>query len=93
MNIEKYFNNAYLNLPDDSNEKNEQIDKFKKVVDMVEEFMEVDTSDMKCLEITSEINCPFREDIVKPSIDREEVFENTSHREYGYFKLDKILED
>jgi aspartyl-tRNA(Asn)/glutamyl-tRNA(Gln) amidotransferase subunit C len=35
----------------------------------------------------------FREDVVKPSLDRELALSNAPQREDGYFKVPKILED
>lgn len=93
MNVDRYYKKAYLRLPEDKEERELQISKFKRVVDMIEKIMEYDTSNMDVFEITSDISSPLREDEVVESYDREEIFSNTDHREYGYFKLDNIMED
>lgn len=93
MNVERYYNKAYLRLPEDEKEREIQISKFERVVEMVDHMMEFSTERGEYFEITSEISSPLREDIVEESTDRELIFQNTKHREYGYFKLDKILED
>lgn len=93
MNVERYFKKAYLKLPENKEERDEQIKKFKDIVSMVETMMELDTTNMEEFEITSEIRSPLRKDEVKGSTDRELIFDNTKHREYGYFKLDNIMED
>ncbi|WP_282926036.1 Asp-tRNA(Asn)/Glu-tRNA(Gln) amidotransferase subunit GatC [Helcococcus kunzii] len=93
MDVERYFKKAYLSLPEDEYERKIQIDKINKIVDKVESIMQKDTSDYKEFEITSDLKSPLREDEVKDSTDRELIFANTNHREYGYFKLDNIMED
>lgn len=93
MNVERYYNKAYLRLPEDEKERDIQISKFERVVEMVDHMMEYSTESGEYFEITSEISSPLREDEVEESTDRELIFQNTKHREYGYFKLDKILED
>lgn len=93
MNVERYYEKSLLRLPENKKEREEQIKKFNNVVDMVDLMMDVNTVDMKSYEITSEIKSPLRQDEIKESTDRELVFANTKHREYGYFKLDNILED
>lgn len=93
MNVERYYNKAYLRLPEDEKERDIQISKFERVVEMVDHMIEYSTESGEYFEITSEISSPLREDEVEESTDRELIFKNTKHREYGYFKLDKILED
>lgn len=93
MNAERYYDKALLNLSEDAETRKAQIEGFNRVVEKVEKMMSVDTSNFEEFEITSEIESPLREDEVKESLDRELVFSNTTHREYGYFKLDNILED
>lgn len=93
MNVERYYEKALVRLPDNKEEREQQIKKFNNVVNMVDLMMDVDTSDMQIYEITSEIKSPLRKDEIKKSTDRELIFANTKHREYGYFKLDNVLED
>lgn len=93
MNVEKYYKKAYLDLPENKEEREIQIEKFKKVVEDIDKILNIDLSNEREYEITSAIKSPLREDEVKDSIDRELIFNNTNHREYGYFKLDNILED
>lgn len=93
MNVERYYNKAYLRLPEDEKERDIQIAKFKRVVEMADHILDYSTEKEEYFEITSEISSPLREDEEEASTDRELIFQNTKHREYGYFKLDKILED
>lgn len=93
MDVKRYYEKAYLRLPEDENEKNIQIEKFEKLVKLADYMMLQDSEGLDYYEITSEISSPLREDEVRESVDREDIFKNTKHREYGYFKLDNILED
>ena len=93
MNVENIYQKALLSLPENETDREEQIAKFEAIVDSVEKIMEVDTSNIEEFEITSDINSSLREDKIEESVDREVIFENTNHREYGYFKLDNVLED
>lgn len=93
MNVENIYQKALLSLPENETDRDEQIAKFEAIVDSVEKIMEVDTSNIEEFEITSDINSSLREDKIEESVDREVIFENTNHREYGYFKLDNVLED
>lgn len=93
MNVERYYERAYLRLPEDMDEKEVQISKFERIIEMVDHMMEHETSEDEYFEITSEISSPLREDEIEESTDRELIFTNTKHREYGYFKLDNIMED
>ena len=93
MNVERYYKKAYLDLPSDESERKIEIEKFEKVVKMANKLLDVDTSEMETYEITSELISPLRDDEIKESTDRELIFANTQHREYGYFKLDNIMED
>lgn len=93
MDVKRYYEKAYLRLPEDENERNIQIKKFEKLVKLADDMMLQDSEGLDYYEITSEISSPLREDEVRESVDREEIFKNTKYREYGYFKLDNILED
>lgn len=93
MDVKRYYEKAYLRLPEDENERNIQIEKFEKLVKLADDMMLQDSEGLDYYEITSEISSPLREDEVRESVDREDIFKNTKHREYGYFKLDNILED
>lgn len=93
MDVERYYKKAYLYLPEDGKEREDVIKKFERLVDLADEMLKEDTEGLDYYEITSEISSPLREDEVEDSIDRELIFKNTKHREYGYFKLDNIMEE
>lgn len=93
MDVERYYRKAYLELPEDKEERERQIKVFENVIKSADRLFEVDTEEIDAYEITSELSSPLREDVVVESVDRELIFTNTKHREYGYFKLDNIMED
>ena len=93
MDAKRYYERAFLNLPQDEKEKQIQIEKFESVVNSVNNLLDLQVEGEEYFEITSELSSPLRPDEVKESTDREEIFSNTDHREYGYFKLDNIMED
>lgn len=93
MDVERYYKKAYIDLPEEKRERDVQIEKFEKLVNLAEKLMQVDTDNYEEFEITSHVYSPLREDEVLESTDRELIFSNTKHREYGYFKLDNIMED
>lgn len=91
MDVERIYKKAFIDMKEE--EREVLVKKFRDVVSSVDKIMEVDTAGIEIFEITSEIESPLRDDEVTPSLDREAALKNTVHREYGYFKLDKILED
>lgn len=75
--------------------KEEELDiiakKFDDVLVFANEIMEVDTSECKALEIVVEHNSPLREDVVEESISREDALLNARDKEYGYFRLQRVV--
>lgn len=76
--------------------RDEEIDdfatKFSEVLEYVEKLAEVDTS---CVEPTYGVNDimnVFREDEVETSFDREDALKNAPDKEFGYFKLPKVID-
>jgi len=73
-------------------EKERVIYEFTLNLESLDEF---DNVDLENIEATLEVNKHaqrFREDLVGESLDREEVLKNTVEKQYGYFKLLKIVE-
>lgn len=66
--------------------------KFSEIVEYVEMLNELD---IKGVEPTYQVNEHvqlFREDKAEEGLSREEVLQNTSEHQYGYFKILKIVE-
>ena len=74
----------------------EELDKmeerFNTVLDFSRTILEVNTSDVDMLEIVENHESVLREDKVFESIGREEALKNAQDREYGYFRLKKVIE-
>ena len=87
--VKKIYYLANLNV------KEEELDiidkKFDDVLAFANEIMELDTSDCEALEIVVEHNSPLREDVVEESISREDALLNASDKEYGYFRLQRVV--
>lgn len=73
-------------------EKEEFTDEFSQILGFAERLNEVDTEDVEPLYQAYDYNQIFREDVVKESLSKEEVLQNTSEKQYGYFKLFNIME-
>ena len=87
--VKKIYYLANLNV------KEEELDtiakKFDDVLVFANEIMELDTSDCEALEIVVEHNSPSREDVVEESISREDALLNARDKEYGYFRLQRVV--
>lgn len=87
--VKKIYYLANLNV------KEEELDIIAKKLDDVlvfaNEIMELDTSECEALEIVVEHNSPLREDVVEESISRENALLNASDKEYGYFRLQRVV--
>ncbi len=64
----------------------------KEKKQMRDRIFEIDTTDKEYFEITSDNISPLREDEPEESLDRELALSNTKHREYGYFKIGKVVD-
>lgn len=90
IDVDKIYQESMLELPEDK--RDDMIRKFKDVVEGVNSIFDIDTQGVEYYEITTQNISPLREDLAKPSIDRELALSNTKHREYGYFKIGKVVE-
>lgn len=88
--VKRVYEMAHLNIKDEELDKME--DKFNTVLDFSRTILEVDTNDVDMLEIVENHESVLREDKVFESIDREEALKNAQDREYGYFRLKKVIE-
>ena len=80
-----------LEVPEQDKEKHlRQLDSFLQYVD---NLSKVDTDQVEPLAHVLPIHNVFREDEVRPSLDRELALSNAPLKEDGYFKVPKILED
>lgn len=90
IDVEKIYDESMLYIDEDT--KEETIKMFKDVVEKVNTIFEIDTEAGEYFEITTENISPMRKDEKEESLDRELALSNTKHREYGYFKIGKVVD-
>ncbi|NLK43631.1 MAG: Asp-tRNA(Asn)/Glu-tRNA(Gln) amidotransferase subunit GatC [Tissierellia bacterium] len=73
-------------------EKKRAIDEFNVILKEVEVLNQIDLENVKVTLDVNKHTQRFREDTVRDSLSKEEVLENTVEKQYGYFKLLKIVE-
>ncbi len=73
----------------------DELEKFtgqlNEILSYVEKLNELDTSNVEPLSHPVEGSNVFREDIVKPSIDREEALKNAPDKNELFFKVPKVI--
>lgn len=73
----------------------EELEKFteqlNEILSYVAKLNELDTSNVEPLSHPVEGSNVFREDIVKPSIDREEALKNAPDKNELFFKVPKVI--
>ena len=62
-------------------------------LEYVENLKEIDTEGVAPTTYTLPMQNVFREDVVKPSLDREAALSNAPMKEDGYFKVPRVLEE
>ena len=82
---------AKLELSDEEKEKAKA--DMGKMLDYIDKLNELDTSEVEPMSHVFPVNNVFREDVVKPSLDRELALSNAPQQEDGYFRVPKILEE
>lgn len=76
----------------DDVESNGFIQEFEKVLNLVENIKDVDTSGARPTYQVNQYKEPWIEDIVKESLTQKEVLSNTVEEKYGYFKILKVVD-
>lgn len=66
-------------------------DKYNTILDFAKIIMEVDTEGVEYMEMVPSEYSELRDDTPEESLDRETALENATDREYGYFRLKKVL--
>lgn len=90
INVEKIYDESMLYI--DEQVKEETIKKFRDVVEKVNTIFDIETKDVEYFEITTDNISPMRKDEPEKSLDRQKALSNTKHREYGYFKIGKVVD-
>lgn len=82
---------ARLSFSDD--EKVKLTRQLNDILHYMEQLNKLDTSDVEPLSHVIELKNVFREDAVKPGLDREEALKNAPARTDKFFKVPKVLGD
>lgn len=73
-----------------------EISNFEKdlniLLDEVESINDIDVSNVPITYNVNDMKNPLRDEEVRESLDRDEVLKNTSEKQYGYFKILKVME-
>lgn len=76
----------------DSEGKEKIANELKSILAYVEKLKEVDIDGVEPTLWTYEMKNVFREDVVKPSLDREKFLMNAPEKKDGYFKVSRVVE-
>ena len=74
-------------------EMTEYAEKFSSIIDYMDILQKADTADVPPTAHALPMQNVLREDVVRPSIDRELALLNAPEKEDGYFKVPKVLEE
>ena len=88
--VRRIYSLAKLNI--EENELEIMKNKFNIILDFANVIMEVDTAGIEMMELISNHESILREDIVEDSVDRELALKNCKDKEYGYFRLKKVVD-
>ena len=80
-----------LRVPEDEQEK--YIGQMDAILTYMDNLSALDTENVKTTTYALPMQNVFREDVVKPSLDREAALSNAPLKDNGYFKVPKVLED
>lgn len=89
--IKKVYQLAMLEMPNE--EEDVLVKKFQVTYDFAARVEDVDTDGVEPLEMTPTYDCPLRDDVIEPSMDREVALSQAPDREFGYIRVKKVLED
>lgn len=87
--VEQIAELARLQL--DESELEDYTIQLNKILEYVEKLNELDTENVKPLSHPIEGENVFREDIVEPSVDREEALKNAPSKDDEFFKVPKVI--
>ena len=88
--VEHVANLARLNLTDD--EKEQMIKDMEAIITFADQINGLDIGEIEPTAHVIPINNVFRDDVIEPSMDREELLSNAPHHQNGCFSVPKIVE-
>lgn len=80
-----------LSVSEDEMDKN--IKELSDFLEYVDRLQQVDTENVVPTAHVLPLKNVFREDVVKPSLDRDAALSNAPEKDNGYFRVPKILEE
>lgn len=81
---------AHLTISDET--KDRLVGELASILDYIEQLKELDTSDVEPMMHVLEVSNVLRDDVVQPSLDREEVFKNAPKTDGEHFLVPRILD-
>lgn len=75
-----------------SEEREQDKTEISKIIDYMDTLNELDTTDIEAMSHAFPVKNVFREDVVKPSVDREVITFNAPNKKDGCFKVPKTVE-
>lgn len=74
-----------------SSEKEELLEDLNNLVGMIDKLSEVNTEGIAPLKHINNHEQELRNDIIKPSLDRDKVLNNAPHRSGNFFTVPKVI--
>lgn len=88
--VEHVAHLARLNLTEE--EKEQMTVDMEAIIEFADQINSLDISDVKPTDHVIPINNVFREDVARPSTDREKLLSNAPNQENGCFSVPKVVE-
>lgn len=88
-NVKNLYEHSLLEISDEDLE--EETAKINEILSYANKIFDISVEGVEPLEMVTTHKARLREDVEKESLDREEALKNAHDREYGYFRLKKVL--
>ena len=87
--VDKIAKLAKLDLSED--ERKKFTSQLSDIISYVEKLSELDTKDVEPLAHVNDLMDVFREDVSRPSMEKEDVFKNSPQNDNEFFLVPKVL--
>ncbi|MDO5717435.1 MAG: Asp-tRNA(Asn)/Glu-tRNA(Gln) amidotransferase subunit GatC [Tissierellia bacterium] len=88
--LKSIYKDAHISL--DEKELDELTEKFSSLIEFNEILLKADTDGVEPTEINTDNAMYLREDKARDGLDREEALSFANDREYGYFRLQRVID-
>ncbi|WP_425538723.1 Asp-tRNA(Asn)/Glu-tRNA(Gln) amidotransferase subunit GatC [Microaceticoccus formicicus] len=88
--VKSIYKDAHIKL--DENKLDEITEKFSKLIEYNSILFKADVEGLEGTCINTENEAYFREDVPVGGMDREKALSYANDREYGYFRLQRVLD-